>query len=75
MAKLPLKLPTAVRAAEASGRDLAELPLTELQAFSPIIAEDVYAVLTLEGSLAARDHRGGTAPAQVRASITRATWV
>nr|MCU0812445.1 argininosuccinate lyase [Thiobacillaceae bacterium] len=62
----------AVRTAEHSGRDLAELPLAELQAFSPIIAEDVYAVLTLEGSLAARDHRGGTAPAQVRASITRA---
>jgi len=57
----------AVRAAEASGRDLADLPLAELQAFSPIIAEDVYAVLTLEGSLAARDHLGGTAPAQVRA--------
>jgi argininosuccinate lyase len=62
----------AVRAAEASGRDLAELPLAELQAFSPIITDDVYAVLTLEGSLAARDHRGGTAPAQVRASIARA---
>ncbi len=62
----------AVRAADTSGRDLAELPLAELQAFSPIIAEDVYAVLTLEGSLAARNHLGGTAPAQVRAAIARA---
>ena len=62
----------AVRAADTSGRDLADLSLAELQAFSPIIADDVYAVLTLEGSLAARDHFGGTAPAQVRAAIARA---
>ena len=62
----------AVRAADTSGRDLADLPLAELQAFSPIITEDVYAVLTLEGSLAARDHLGGTAPAQVRAAVARA---
>jgi len=62
----------AVRAAEASGRDLADLPLAELQAFSPVITGDVYAVLTLEGSLAARNHLGGTAPAQVRAAIARA---
>jgi argininosuccinate lyase len=62
----------AVRAADTSGRDLAELPLAELQTFSPVIADDVYAVLTLEGSLAARDHLGGTAPAQVRAAIARA---
>ena len=62
----------AVRAADSSGRDLAELSLDELQAFSPMIADDVYAVLTLEGSLAARDHFGGTAPAQVRAAIARA---
>ncbi|MEW6253789.1 MAG: argininosuccinate lyase, partial [Planctomycetota bacterium] len=62
----------AVRAAEGSNRDLADLPLAELQAFSPVIADDVYGVLTLEGSLAARDHVGGTAPAQVRAAIARA---
>jgi argininosuccinate lyase len=37
-----------------------------------MITDDVYAVLTLEGSLAARDHLGGTAPAQVRAAIARA---
>jgi argininosuccinate lyase len=62
----------AVRAADSSGRDLAELSLDELQTFSPMIADDVYAVLTLEGSLAARNHFGGTAPAQVRAAIARA---
>ena len=62
----------AVRTADTSGRDLAELALAELQAFNPMIAKDVYAVLTLEGSLAARDHVGGTAPAQVRAAIVRA---
>ena len=59
-------------AADTSGRDLAELPLDELQAFSPMIADDVFAVLTLEGSLAARNHIGGTAPKQVRAAIARA---
>ncbi|OQX30936.1 MAG: argininosuccinate lyase [Candidatus Sedimenticola endophacoides] len=53
-------------------RDLAELSLEELQGFSPAIGEDVHQVLTLEGSVAARDHIGGTAPAQVRAAIDRA---
>lgn len=62
----------AVRAAETAGCDLADLPLAELQAYHPAIADDVYEVLTLEGSLAARDHFGGTAPAQVRAAIARA---
>jgi argininosuccinate lyase len=54
------------------GRDLSELTLEELRGFSPAIGEDVFAVLTLEGSLAARDHLGGTAPDQVRAAIARA---
>ncbi|MEQ1592980.1 MAG: argininosuccinate lyase [Thiobacillaceae bacterium] len=62
----------AVRAADQSGRDLADLSLAELQAFSADIADDVFAVLTLEGSLAARNHLGGTAPEQVRAAIKRA---
>jgi argininosuccinate lyase len=56
----------------ANGRDLADLSLDELRAFSPIIASDVFAVLTLEGSVASRDHIGGTAPAQVRAAVTQA---
>ncbi len=54
------------------GRDLSELTLDELRGFSPVIDSDVYAVLTLDGSVAARDHLGGTAPRQVRAAIARA---
>ena len=52
--------------------DLSELSLPELQGFSAEIGEDVFDCLTLEGSVAARDHIGGTAPAQVRAAIARA---
>ena len=62
----------AVRAGIDSGRDLAELGLQELQAFSAAIEEDVFSVLTLEGSVAARNHFGGTAPEQVRDAIRRA---
>jgi argininosuccinate lyase len=62
----------AVRAAESSGCDLAGLSLAELQDFSPLVGEDVFAVLTLEGSLAARNHIGGTAPEQVMAAVARA---
>lgn len=54
------------------GCDLAELSLEELQQFSDDIHADVFDVLTLEGSVAARDHIGGTAPNQVRAAVTRA---
>lgn len=53
-------------------RDLSELTLAELQHFSAAIQADVFTVLTLEGSVAARDHLGGTAPKQVRAAIARA---
>ncbi|MCL4800229.1 MAG: argininosuccinate lyase [Burkholderiales bacterium] len=62
----------AVRAAEARGCDLARLPLAELQGFAREIGEDVYAVLSIEGSLAGRTHRGGTAPAQVLEAVRRA---
>jgi len=62
----------AVRFAEKRGCDLAELKLDELQQFSALITADIYAVLTLEGSLAARNHIGGTAPQQVEAAIARA---
>ncbi|MDO4643934.1 MAG: argininosuccinate lyase [Cardiobacteriaceae bacterium] len=51
---------------------LNELPLTQLQMLSPVINDDVYSYLTLEGSVNARDHFGGTAPAQVRARIQAA---
>ena len=63
---------SAVRLAIDSGRELAEMSLTELQALSPAIGEDVFQVLTVEGSVTARDHFGGTAPRQVRAAIERA---
>ena len=62
----------AVRHAESEHRDLSELPLASLQRFSSLIGEDVYAVLTLEGSVASRAHPGGTAPEQVRAAIRAA---
>jgi len=54
------------------GKDLSELALEQLRQFSPDIAEDVFVVLTLDGSVAARNHIGGTAPVQVRAAIARA---
>jgi argininosuccinate lyase len=59
----------AVRLAETKCVDLAKLSLAELQSFAKVIGPDVYDVLTLEGSVASRDHPGGTAPRQVRAAI------
>ncbi|MEO6147647.1 MAG: argininosuccinate lyase, partial [Sulfuriferula sp.] len=61
----------AVRHAEAKNCDLVDLSLTDLQQFSPLIEADIYAMLSLEGSMNSRDHIGGTAPAQVRAAIAR----
>lgn len=55
-----------------TGKDLSEMSLAELQKFSTVIEQDVFAVLTLEGSVAARNHIGGTAPAQVKAAVQRA---
>jgi len=62
----------AVRAGVESGRDLSAMTLDELKAYSPAIDADVFGVLTLEGSVAARNHVGGTAPEQVRAALRRA---
>ncbi|HSM99044.1 MAG TPA: argininosuccinate lyase [Gallionella sp.] len=62
----------AVRFAEQRGCDLGAISLAELQRFSTHIGEDVYQVLSLEGSLSSRDHIGGTAPRQVSAAIVRA---
>ena len=62
----------AVRHAADTGVDLAQLPLDTLRRFSSLISEDVFEVLTLEGSTASRAHPGGTAPAQVRAAIAAA---
>jgi argininosuccinate lyase len=56
----------------ANDLDLAEMDLATLQGFCADIREDVFEVLTLEGSIAARDHLGGTAPAQVAAAARRA---
>jgi argininosuccinate lyase len=61
----------AVKYGVESGKDLAEMSLAELRGFSEQIEQDVFAVLTLEGSVNARDHIGGTAPNQVRAAIVR----
>ena len=56
----------------AAGKDLSELSLDELRSQSETICEDVYSVLTLEGSVNSRNHLGGTAPEQVTAAIERA---
>ncbi|CAN8141386.1 Argininosuccinate lyase [uncultured Thiomicrorhabdus sp.] len=55
-----------------TGQDLSEMSLETLQGFCEQITDDVYDVLTLEGSVAARNHFGGTAPDQVRAAVARA---
>ncbi len=62
----------AVREAERTGLDLSELPFSKLKTFSSKIGRDAKNVLTPEGSVAARNHIGGTAPAQVRQAIARA---
>ena len=62
----------AVKFAEGRSCDLSELKLAELQQFSPLVEKDVFAALTLEGSLKARSHIGGTAPARVKAAIAKA---
>lgn len=61
----------AVKTAIAQGKDLSELPLATLQGFNAAITDDVFGVLSLQGSLNARNVLGGTAPAQVRAQIAR----
>jgi argininosuccinate lyase len=53
-------------------KDLADMSLDALKSFSAVIEQDVFAVLTLEGSVSARNHLGGTAPVQVRNAIARA---
>jgi argininosuccinate lyase len=62
----------AVRLGVESNRDLSEISLPELQQFSTLITADVFDSLTLEGSVAARNHIGGTAPAMVRTAIQTA---
>jgi len=62
----------AVRYGIENDKDLSDMSLDELQQFSDIIEQDIFDVLTLEGSVASRNHIGGTAPDQVRAAIVRA---
>jgi argininosuccinate lyase len=62
----------AVRYAEQKRCDLSDISLAELKNFSALVEDDIYQVLSLEGSLASRNHIGGTAPNQVKAAITRA---
>jgi argininosuccinate lyase len=62
----------AVRFGVDHNKDLADMTLAELQAFSAVIEQDVFAVLTLDGSMAARNHPGGTAPEQVRSAAASA---
>ncbi|EEF80806.1 argininosuccinate lyase [Methylophaga thiooxydans] len=57
-----------------NNKDLSEMSLEELKQFSDQIEDDVFDVLTLEGSVAARNHLGGTAPEQVRAAVQRARF-
>ena len=61
----------AVRKCEELGCDLADLDLAQLKDFDDRIEEDIYEVLTLEGSVNARNHIGGTAPARVKEEATR----
>ena len=61
----------AVKTATQLQVDLSELPLVELKRFNPAIEQDVYEVLSLRGSLNARNVLGGTAPAQVRSQVQR----
>ncbi|WP_455555814.1 argininosuccinate lyase [Comamonas sp.] len=61
----------AVKLATQKGVDLSELPLEELQSFNPNVQADVFEVLSLEGSLNARNTLGGTAPVQVRAQLAK----
>ena len=61
----------AVQAAEQTGHDLSDMSLDELRQFSADIENDVFDVLTLEGSVNARNHIGGTAPEQVLEAIGR----
>ena len=61
----------AVRLAGDRGCDLAALPLAELQTIATAVGADVFDVLGVEGSVAARNHVGGTAPEQVAAQVER----
>jgi len=62
----------AVQYGVTESKDLSDMSLNELKKFSEVITEDIFNVLTLQGSVAARNHIGGTAPDQVRLAIKNA---
>jgi argininosuccinate lyase len=62
----------AVAAGVATRTDLADMPLETLRGFSATIGADVFEVLSLEGSVSARDHIGGTAPGRVAQAAAEA---
>ena len=62
----------AVAVGISENRDLSEMTLDELTSFSSNISEDVFDILTLEGSVKSRDHVGGTSPDQVKSAAERA---
>ncbi len=65
-----------MRFATEKGVDLTHLSVEQLQQFSKLIDAEAIGKLSLEGSVASRDHVGGTAPTQVRAAIVRArAWL
>ncbi len=61
-----------VQYAEQKACDLSDLTLAELQMFSAQVEQDIFAILTLDGSMKSRNHIGGTAPEQVAAAIDKA---
>jgi argininosuccinate lyase len=61
-----------VKAAEEKGIGLEDLSLAEMQAAEPTISDDVFAVLSVESSVASRTSEGGTAPSRVRAAVAEA---
>ena len=60
-----------VKKAEEEGKTLQDMPLMTLQHFSPVIEKDVYAVLSLEGSMESRRVTGGTSPLQIKKQLKR----
>jgi argininosuccinate lyase len=62
----------AVAAAEAAAVPMDQLPIATLKDIDARIDERVYAVLTVDASVASRQSHGGTAPSQVRARIAQA---
>jgi argininosuccinate lyase len=59
----------AVAFAESRGKGLEDISLQDLQAFSPLIEEDVYKVLDYHQAVSRRESPGGTGPKALSAQI------